>query len=194
MNANGGVAKEAAKLNRELKDSQKEVKKLEKELQRKKKALAEAAALLVLSKKQMRSGWDPEGEKYALQIAAMPFCLLMKPLKTVLDSQKLVRDLVLQSEPIIVGLSSIKLLILMRKEELFQIILIYTNKYVAIIAPENTTPNKVLTMKTFLSSNSTSANISGFLLSRSATNPTTPTINIVTPQFRNCSAGIIFSI
>ena len=56
MNANGGVAKEAAKLNRDLKDSQKEVKKLEKELQRKEKALAEAAVLLVLSKKQMRSG------------------------------------------------------------------------------------------------------------------------------------------
>ncbi len=34
MNANGGVAKEAAKLNRELKDSEKERKKLEKELQR----------------------------------------------------------------------------------------------------------------------------------------------------------------
>ena len=39
MNANGGVAKEAARLNRELKDSQKERKKLEKELQRKDKAL-----------------------------------------------------------------------------------------------------------------------------------------------------------
>ena len=51
MNANGGIAKEAARLNRELKDSQKERKKLEKELQRKEKTLAEAAALLVLSKK-----------------------------------------------------------------------------------------------------------------------------------------------
>lgn len=51
MNANGGVAKEAAKLNRGLKDSQKEVKKLEKELQRKEKVLAEATVLLVLSKK-----------------------------------------------------------------------------------------------------------------------------------------------
>ena len=51
MNANGGIAKEAARLNRELKDSQKERKKLEKELLRKEKALAEAAALLVLSKK-----------------------------------------------------------------------------------------------------------------------------------------------
>ena len=43
LNANGGVAKEAARLNRELKDSEKERKKLEKELQRKEKALAEAA-------------------------------------------------------------------------------------------------------------------------------------------------------
>lgn len=41
----GGAAKEAARLNRELKDSEKECKKLEKELQRKEKALAEAAAL-----------------------------------------------------------------------------------------------------------------------------------------------------
>ncbi|MCR5546740.1 MAG: hypothetical protein K6F30_09740 [Lachnospiraceae bacterium] len=51
MNANDGVAKEAARLNKELKDSEKERKKLEKELQRKDKALAETAALLVLSKK-----------------------------------------------------------------------------------------------------------------------------------------------
>ena len=51
MNANGGIAKEASRLNRELKDSEKERRKLEKELQRKEKALAEAAALLVLSKK-----------------------------------------------------------------------------------------------------------------------------------------------
>ena len=51
MNANGGVAREAARLNKELKNSEKERKKLEKELQRKEKALAEAAALLVLSKK-----------------------------------------------------------------------------------------------------------------------------------------------
>ena len=63
MNANGGVAKEAAKLNRDLKDTQKEVKKLEKELQRKEKALAEAAALLVLSKKANAIWGDPEEEK-----------------------------------------------------------------------------------------------------------------------------------
>ena len=60
MNANGGIAKEAARLNCELKDSQKERKKLEKELQRKEKALAEAAALLVLSKKANAIWGDPE--------------------------------------------------------------------------------------------------------------------------------------
>ena len=63
MNANGGIAKEAARLNRELKESQKELKKLERELQRKDKALAEAAALLVLSKKANAIWGDPEGEK-----------------------------------------------------------------------------------------------------------------------------------
>ena len=62
MNANGGIAKEAARLNRELKDSEKERKKLERELQRKEKALAEAAALLVLSKKANAIWGDPEDE------------------------------------------------------------------------------------------------------------------------------------
>lgn len=62
MNANGGVAKEAARLNRELKESEKERKKLEKELQRKEKALAEAAALLVLSKKAEAICGVPEDE------------------------------------------------------------------------------------------------------------------------------------
>ena len=42
LNANGGVAKEAARLNRELKDSEKERKKLENELQLKEKELDEA--------------------------------------------------------------------------------------------------------------------------------------------------------
>ena len=51
INANGGVAKEAARLNRELKESEKERKRLERELVRKDKALAETAALLVLRKK-----------------------------------------------------------------------------------------------------------------------------------------------
>lgn len=63
MNANGGIAKEAARLNRELKEAQKEKKKLEKELQRKDKALAEAAALLVLTKKANAIWGDPEDEK-----------------------------------------------------------------------------------------------------------------------------------
>lgn len=51
MNANGGIAKEASQLNRELKDSGKERRKLEKKLQRKEKTLAESVALPVLSKK-----------------------------------------------------------------------------------------------------------------------------------------------
>ena len=59
MNANGGVAKEAARLNRELKEEQKARRKLEKEMQRKDKALAEAAALLVLSKKANAIWGDP---------------------------------------------------------------------------------------------------------------------------------------
>lgn len=60
MNANGGVAKEAARLNRELTESEKERRKLEKEVQRKDKALAEAAALLVLSKKANAIWGEPE--------------------------------------------------------------------------------------------------------------------------------------
>ena len=61
MNANGGVAREAARLNKSLKESEKQRKKLEKEIQRKDKALAEAAALLVLSKKANAIWGDPEG-------------------------------------------------------------------------------------------------------------------------------------
>lgn len=63
MNANGGIAKEAARLNRELKESQKQRKKLERELQRKEKALAEAAALLVLRKKANAIWGAPEDEE-----------------------------------------------------------------------------------------------------------------------------------
>ena len=62
MNANGGVAKEAARLNKELKESEKERKKLEIELARKEKALAETAALLVLRKKADAIWGDPEDE------------------------------------------------------------------------------------------------------------------------------------
>ena len=60
VNANGGIAREAANLHHELKESQKARKKLEKEIQRKDKALAEAAALLVLSKKANAIWGDPE--------------------------------------------------------------------------------------------------------------------------------------
>ena len=62
LNANGGVAKEAARLQAELKESEKERKKLEKELDRKEKALAEAAALLVLRKKANAIWGDPGDE------------------------------------------------------------------------------------------------------------------------------------
>ena len=63
VNANGGIAREAANLHHELKESQKARKKLEKEIQRKDKALAEAAALLVLSKKSNAIWGDPEEEQ-----------------------------------------------------------------------------------------------------------------------------------
>ena len=51
INANGGMARMARSLNAALKESEKEKRRLEKELQHKEKALAEAAALLVLRKK-----------------------------------------------------------------------------------------------------------------------------------------------
>ena len=51
INANGGMVRMARCLNAALKESEKEKRRLEKELQRKEKALAEAAALLVLRKK-----------------------------------------------------------------------------------------------------------------------------------------------
>lgn len=62
LNANGGVAQEASRLNKELKTKSKEVKELEKELQRKEKALAETAALLVLRKK-INAIWGTEQEE-----------------------------------------------------------------------------------------------------------------------------------
>ena len=51
MQANGGVAKQAAELQKEVKTLEKNYKQLAKELQRKESALAETAALLVLRKK-----------------------------------------------------------------------------------------------------------------------------------------------
>lgn len=51
MQANGGVAQQATRLQQELRQKDKELKQLEKELRRKEAALAETAALLVLRKK-----------------------------------------------------------------------------------------------------------------------------------------------
>lgn len=63
MQANGGIAEEATRLNKELKSKDKEIKSLEKELHRKEKALAETAAILVLRKKlHTLLGTDDEDE------------------------------------------------------------------------------------------------------------------------------------
>ena len=62
MNANGGVAQEAARLTKELKAAERANKQLQKELDRKEKALAETAALLVLRKKADAIWGDPEDE------------------------------------------------------------------------------------------------------------------------------------
>ncbi len=51
LQANGGVAEEASRLNKEMKSKEKEIRTLQKEIQRKDKALAETAAILVLRKK-----------------------------------------------------------------------------------------------------------------------------------------------
>ena len=53
INANDNAREKSTKAGKELRAEQKEKEKLEKELARKEKALAEAAALLVLQKKQM---------------------------------------------------------------------------------------------------------------------------------------------
>ena len=58
MNANGGIAKEASRLNRELKDSEKERRKLEKELQRKEKLLPKLQLYLYCQKSKCDLG-DP---------------------------------------------------------------------------------------------------------------------------------------
>lgn len=60
--ANDWDRKASQTLKDKQKNSQKRIKELEKELQRKEKALAEAAALLVLRKKAEAIWGDPEGE------------------------------------------------------------------------------------------------------------------------------------
>jgi predicted S18 family serine protease len=62
IQANGGVAEEASRLNGELRKADLEKKKLEKELARKEKTLAEAAALLVLRKNADAIWGDKEDE------------------------------------------------------------------------------------------------------------------------------------
>lgn len=62
MQANGGVAKEATQLQKNLKQKEKEIKKLNQELRRKEAALAETAALLVLRKKANAIWGDSEEE------------------------------------------------------------------------------------------------------------------------------------
>lgn len=60
MQANGGVAKEAARYQQELKQEKRRSKELEKELRRKESALAETAALLTLRKKAHAIWGDSE--------------------------------------------------------------------------------------------------------------------------------------
>ncbi|MCF7756069.1 transposase [Paenibacillus xylanexedens] len=62
MQANGGVAEQATKLQKELRTKEQEVKALSRELQRKESALAETAALLVLRKKAQAIWGDQEDE------------------------------------------------------------------------------------------------------------------------------------
>lgn len=60
MQANGGVAQQASKLQKELREKDRELRKLEQELRRKEAALAETAALLVLRKKANAIWGDSE--------------------------------------------------------------------------------------------------------------------------------------
>lgn len=62
MQANGGVAQQASKLQKELRHKEREMKTLNRELKRKEAALAETAALLVLRKKAQAIWGDPEDE------------------------------------------------------------------------------------------------------------------------------------
>lgn len=62
MQANGGVAEQATRLEKELRNKERENKILARELKRKDAALAETAALLVLRKKAREIWGDPEEE------------------------------------------------------------------------------------------------------------------------------------
>ena len=62
MQANGGITKQAAKLQKDLRQKDRELTNIQKELKRKEAALAETAALLVLRKKAQEIWGDPEDE------------------------------------------------------------------------------------------------------------------------------------
>jgi transposase len=62
MQANGGVAEQASKLQKDLRTKEQEVKALSRELRRKEAALAETAALLVLRKKA-QAIWGDQGDE-----------------------------------------------------------------------------------------------------------------------------------
>lgn len=62
MQANGGMASQANRLQKELREKEQENKALNRELKRKEAALAEAAALLVLRKKAQAIWGDQEDE------------------------------------------------------------------------------------------------------------------------------------
>ncbi|EAO9488648.1 transposase, partial [Salmonella enterica] len=62
MQANGGIAEQASKLQKDLRTKEQEVKTLSRELQRKEAALAETAALLVLRKKA-QAIWGDQGDE-----------------------------------------------------------------------------------------------------------------------------------
>ncbi len=62
MQANGGIAKQAAQLQKDLRQKDRELKDLQKELKRKEAALAETAALLVLRKKAQAIWGDYEDD------------------------------------------------------------------------------------------------------------------------------------
>jgi transposase-like protein len=62
MHANGGIAQQAAQLQKDLRQKDRELKDINKELKRKEAALAETAALLVLRKKAQAIWGDPEDD------------------------------------------------------------------------------------------------------------------------------------
>ncbi|WP_152928014.1 transposase [Lysinibacillus macroides] len=67
LQANGQAFDQAKQLNGALKEEQKRAKQLEKELQKKEKALAEAAALLLLRKKPKRFGGTTRTNDWSIQ-------------------------------------------------------------------------------------------------------------------------------